>query len=267
MTDLVSAHFDYAQLDRPDNTVRVRLNSTVIRVNPGKDGVDVAYVHNGAIKRIRGRRCVLACNNTMIPHLLPKVPDTQRAALAQAVRTPLVYTNVALRNWRAFAAASVHQAYCPTGYYPFLMLDFPVSMGSYQCSRTPDDPIVVHMSRAPVPGDGSTADNQFRMGRYELLGTSFETLERATRSQLTDILGSYGFDPARDIQAITINRWPHGYAREFNELFDPPQDVVPPFWLSARQPIDGVTIANSDSQGKVYADSAIDAGFRAVNEL
>jgi len=126
---------------------------------------------------------------------------------------------------------------------------------------------VVHLDRAPVPGNGAAPVDQFRAGRYELLGTSFEDMERATRAQLADMLGSYGFDPARDIDAITINRWPHGYAREFNELFDPPPSVAAPFWERARRPIDGVTIANSDAQGKAYVKGAIDAAYRAVNDL
>ena len=147
------------------------------------------------------------------------------------------------------------------------MLDFPVSLGSYHFSRSPNDPIVVHLSRAPVPGNGSNCDDQFRAGRYELLGTDFATMERATRLQLADVFGSHGFDPARDILGITINRWPHGYAREYNELWDPPKGSAAPFWELARQPIDGVTIANSDSQGKAYANGAIDAAYRAVSEL
>jgi spermidine dehydrogenase len=267
MDDLVTARFDYGRLDAADNRVRIRRSSTALHVAPGKDGCDVIYMHRGTLHRVHGRHCVLACNNNMIPYLLPSAPAEQRAALAQAVRTPLVYTNVVLRNWQPFVAAGVHQVYNPTGYYPSLMLDFPVSMGTYHFSRSPNDPIVVHLSRAPVPGDGSNCDDQFRAGRYELLGTDFETMERSTRRQLADMLDSYGFDPARDILGVTINRWPHGYAREYNELWDQGKVSAPPFWEIARQPIDGVTIANSDSQGIAYANSAIDAGYRAVSEL
>jgi spermidine dehydrogenase len=35
------------------------------------------------------------------------------------------------------------------------------------------------------------------------------------------MLAPAGFDPARDIVAITVNRWPHGYAYEYNPLWDP----------------------------------------------
>ena len=50
---------------------------------------------------------------------------------------------------------------------------------------------------------------------------SFETFERGIRQQLARALGEGGFDPARDIDAIFVNRWPHGYAGAGNDLFDP----------------------------------------------
>ncbi len=267
MEDIVTAHFDYARLDEANSPVRIRLNSTALRVQPSDAGVVVTYARGGALERIRARQCVLACYNVMIPYLLPELPQAQREALAEAVKTPLVYTNVVLRNWHAFASAGIHQFYSPTGYYASGMLDFPVSLGAYHFSQSPDDPIVVHMSRAPVPGDGSRDVDQFRAGRYELLGATFEQLERETRQQLTDMLAHHGFDPARDIVGLTINRWPHGYAREYNELFDPSPSVVTPPWIRARAPYGRVAIANSDAEGKAYANGAIDAAYRAVNDL
>ena len=203
----------------------------------------------------------------MIPYLLPELPEAQRAALAEAVRTPLVYTNVVLRNWHSFVDAGIHEFYSPTGFYAFGMLDFPVSLGTYKFPRSPNDPIVVHMSSAPVPGDGSRDVDQFRAGRYKLLGMTFEQLEFETRRQLADMLGNHGFDPARDIVGLTINRWPHGYAREYNELFDPSPQLATPPWIRARAPFGNVAIANSDAQGKAYVYAAIDAAYRAVNDL
>jgi len=40
--------------------------------------------------------------------------------------------------------------------------------------------------------------------------------ERNIRDQLGRTLQDGGFDPARDITAITVNRWPHGYSPEYN---------------------------------------------------
>ena len=66
---------------------------------------------------------------------------------------------------------------------------------------------------------------------------------------------------------ITVNRWPHGYAYEYNQLFDPE-------WPEAQQPhvigrarFGRIAIANSDSGAAAYTDSAIDQAYRAVQEL
>jgi spermidine dehydrogenase len=266
MADVVTARFDYARLDRPESNVRIRLSSTVVRVLPSVDGVDLVYARGRSLTRVRGKRCILACYPRMIPHILPELPAAQSAAMQEAVRTPLVYTNVVLRNWQAFAAAGVDRLYCPTGTYAGMMLDFPVSLGDYRCPRSPDEPIVVHMSTAPVPGDGGHPKDQFKAGRQRLLATSFTDMERDVRLQLATIFGGHGFDPARDILALTVNRWPHGYAREYNELWDTWAEEDAP-WVHARRPFGNIVFAGSDTQGKAYADSAIDAAHRAVSEF
>ena len=96
---------------------------------------------------------------------------------------------------------------------------------------------------------------------------SFADLERATRDQLARMLAPGGFDPARDIAALTVNRWPHGYAYQYNSLWDS-------FWPGgttpcevARRPFGRIHIANSDAGAYAYTDAAIDHGYRAVKEL
>jgi spermidine dehydrogenase len=125
---------------------------------------------------------------------------------------------------------------------------------------------LLHLSRTPCK-PGLPAREQHKMGRYELLGTTFETFERNTRDQLARTLSGGGFDPARDIEAITVNRWPHGYGYEYNPLFDPdwPEDQRPN--VIGRKPFGRITIANTDSAATAYTDAAIDQAYRAVNEL
>ena len=41
--------------------------------------------------------------------------------------------------------------------------------------------------------------------------TPFEVYERQIRQELHNMFGPWGFNPANDILAITINRWGHGY--------------------------------------------------------
>ena len=49
-----------------------------------------------------------------------------------------------------------------------------------------------------------------------MLSTKFETIERKTREQLQRMLVEGGFNAALDIAAITVNRWAHGYAYEYD---------------------------------------------------
>jgi spermidine dehydrogenase len=80
-------------------------------------------------------------------------------------------------------------------------------------------------------------------------------------------LGAGGFDAEKDIAAITVNRWPHGYAYEYNALFDPdwPEGQAPNIVGRAR--FGRIVIANSDAGAAAYTDSAIDQAYRAVQEL
>jgi spermidine dehydrogenase len=269
--DVVIARADYSQLDRRGAPTRIRLSSTVLRaanLGPAEapDGVAVTYTRGSELTTVRGACCLLACWNMMIPYLCPDLPDRQKEALHSLVKTPLVYTSVALRNWRAFTNLGIAQVYSPGCYHSTFRLNPTVDIGRYQSQRSPDKPILVHMVRTPCqPGLDQRAQN--RAGHADLLATSFETFERNIRDQLGRTLGHGGFDPARDIMAITVNRWPHGYAYEYNPLFDPDWDEHDQPHVIGRQPFGRITVANSDSGAGAYTDSAIDQAHRAVGEL
>jgi spermidine dehydrogenase len=267
---LVSARFDYGELDRPGKPVRIRLNSTVLNVKPrsSDDFVDLSYQQSGELKTVRGRHCILAGYNMMIPFLLPDLPAAQKAALHQLVKIPLVYTTVALRNWRAFKALGISGASCPGGFFSYFQLLPGPDIGKYGGPRSPDDPIVVLMLRTPCLPGAATERDQHRAGRAELQGTRLEVFETHVRDQLGRALGAGGFDADKDIAAIIVNRWPHGYAYEYNPLYDPwdiPESSRP--HVIGRQRFGPIAIANSDSGAAAYTDSAIDQAHRAVHEL
>jgi len=268
MDDIVTARVNYAPLDTPHAPTRIRLNSTVIRaahVQGGRE-VEITYARGGKVWTARAPACVLACWNGMIPYICPDLPAVQKQALAYGVKVPLVYTNVALRNWEAFAKLGVQSVYAPAGYFSSIRLDFPVSLGRYHFSRSPKEPIVVHLQRTPC-SPGLPARSQHRAGRADMLATTFETFERNLRDQLARALADGGFDPARDIAGITVNRWPHGYAYEYNSLWDPawPEDQQP--CVIGRQRFGRISIANSDAGAYAYANCAIDQAYRAVSEV
>jgi spermidine dehydrogenase len=202
----------------------------------------------------------------MIPYLCPEMPARQKEALRYLVKAPLVYTSVALRNWRAFKALRVHEIHAPGAYHSSVRLNETVDIGGYRSVRSPDEPILVHMVRAPC-SPGLDEREQHRVGRAELLATTFEDFERNIRDQLARMLGPAGFDPAGDIAAITVNRWPHGYAYEYNPLFDPDWSEHEQPHVVGRAPFGRIAIANADAGAGAYTDVAIEQAFRAIGEV
>jgi len=270
--DVVTAQVDYSQLDRPQSPTRIRLNSTVVRVrHPGgvsaASEVEISYVEQGKLYTVRADHCVLACWNSMIPYLSTELPTKQRQAMASAEKVPLVYANVVIRNWESWIKLGVDSIYAPASYFSYFGLDMRVSIGNYKCTKKPEEPIVIHMQRVPC-APGLPARDQHRAGRANLYATSFEVFERNIRELMVRSLGTGGFDPARDITAITVNRWPHGYAYHYNSLYDS-------FWIDggplpcviARQPYGRVAIANADSDAFAYTHVAIEQAHRAIGDL
>jgi len=270
MEDVVTARADYSRLDQDGSTVRIRLNSTVVRVghvgaaNPAAREVEIAYIRGGQLASVRARNCVLACYNSMIPYLCPELPDKQKEALSYLVKAPLVYTHVAIKNWTAFQKLGVHQIEAPGSFHTYVALDFPVTLGEYKFPSNPEEPMVLFMLRTPCK-PGLSQREQHRAGRAELLRTPFAAFERNIRDQLGRTLP--GFDPARDIEGITVNRWAHGYAYGYNSLFDPDWSEEEKPWVMGRKPFGHIAIANSDAGAIAYTDCAIDQAHRAVSEL
>jgi spermidine dehydrogenase len=275
MEDVVTAKADYSKLDMASSQssarTRIRLNTTVVQVRHVGEAktakeVEVAYMRGGKLRSVTAKACVLACYNGMIPYLCPELPERQRDALALLVKSPLVYTHVAIRNWTAFQKLGVFQIDAPGSYHNYVSLDFPVSLGDYKFPSKPEEPAVLFMLRTPCK-PGLAQREQNRAGRMELLRTLFSTFERNIRKQLGRMLGPAGFDPARDIEGITVNRWAHGYAFHDNPLFDPDWSEEEKPWVLGRKQFGRIAVANSDAGGSAYTNAAIDQAWRAVGEV
>jgi spermidine dehydrogenase len=272
LDDVITARANYAKLDEDASPVSIRLNSTVVRVKHVGDPrsakeVEITYSRFGKLYSVRAPHAVLACWNMVIPYICSELPEEQKQALHFAVKVPLLYTNVTIRNWTAFEKLGAMAVYAPGCYHTYFRPDLPVSIGDYHCSSSPDQPMVVTMVKTPCR-PGMPARDQHRLGRIELFTTEFEEIERQIRDQLARVLSPGGFDPRGDIAAITVNRWPHGYAYEYNSLWDR-------FWLQggvtpcemARKQFGRITIANADAGAYAYTDCAIDQAWRAVAEI
>jgi len=268
MDDIVEARFDYRQLDRDDAPVRIRLNSTVVNAVNVDDGVEISYVEGGKAYSLRGKHCILACYNGIIPHLCPDLPETQKESLRYGVKAPLVQTSVLLRSGASIDATGPMNYLCPDSFYCAVVKAPPVDLGGYRGRTQGDDPVVLWAAHCPTPrSDGSqSARDLFRAGRHRLYGTLFATFEEELKQQLNAMFGPKGFDADRDIEAITVNRWAHGYAYTYLQLFDPEwEDGQAPHELG-RKPFGRIRIANSDSEASAYLHAAIDAASRAVGE-
>ncbi|HVQ28799.1 MAG TPA: hypothetical protein VMV21_04420, partial [Vicinamibacteria bacterium] len=211
-------------------------------------------------------KCILACYNMAIPFLCPELPEAQRKGLAYGVKVPLTYTKVLVPNWRPFAELGMDFVYYTKDFFKQVELDYPVSLGAYKRSQTPDEPMVLHMCYVHHDQEHKGPE-LWREGRRRLLTTPFGVFEQHVKDQLDQALRGAGFDAERDVRAITVNRWPHGYAYSPGLLWEPEwkSDAEKP-WVIGRQPFGRITIANSDAGARADTNGAMTEAFRAVQE-
>jgi spermidine dehydrogenase len=258
--EIILSDFNYAELDKPSNRVRVRLNSTVVNVqhdgNPkSASDVFVSYIKGGKSYQVKAKGVVMACYNMMIPHIVPDLPSEQDAALRRLSKVPLQYTTVGVTNWRAMKEMGIGMAMCPGNIHQVVVMYYPVSLGGYEFTKTPNDPCILHMRSAPVGETvGAPSDEQYREARYRMLELQFEDYEEEMREHLGGMLPQELFDFDQDVKSISINRWAHAYAR------GNPGDI-------GRQPFGRITIANSDAVASSGLQSAVEQASRAVKEL
>ena len=109
--------------------------------------------------------------------------------------------------------------------------------------------------------------DQYRAGRMKLLEMSYQDFEDDIIKHFDGMLGPHGFDVERDMAGITLNRWPHGYAYEFEGIgINPSYNRYNGPHIAGSAQIGRISIANSDSEAHAYVDGAVDAADRAVNE-
>jgi spermidine dehydrogenase len=152
--DVVTANVDYGRLDQPASPIRLRLQSTVVAAKNlgGTDAqeVEVTYTQRKRVFKVHAKSCVLACWNMMIPYLCPELPDKQKEALHYLVKVPLVYGTVAIRNWKAFQKIGIQHVNTPGSYWDSVSLNSSTDIGDYHSPKSPDEPILLHLSRTPA---------------------------------------------------------------------------------------------------------------------
>ena len=267
MEDVVLAKVNYSLLDG-DSTTKIRLNSTVVDVSHtnNSSAVDITYVRKHDVHTIRADKCILACYNSAIPYLCSELPKKQVDGLKYNVKIPLTYTKVMIPSWKVFADLGLDFVYYTDAFYKQVELAYPVSIGDYKFNKSPDESMVLHMCHSHHSKDIKGPD-QWREGRRRLLSTPFSVYEGHVKDQLDSALGGGGFDSDRDISAITVNRWPHGYSYSNDLIWEPDwenEESKP--WVIGRQQYGRISIANSDAGASADTNSAITHGIRAAQE-
>ena len=263
--NIAAANFDYSRLDQSANNVRLRLNATVVNTENTETGVSVTYASSGKIRRVTARHSVLACYHSIIPHLCPSISETQKDALKHQVKMPLVLTNVLIRNRDALDKLGIDAVSCPGRLHGRLFLFQGIHTGGYESKS--DAVSLVFWGSVSPPEDAIDLKSQLRGSRQKLLELFLEDFEREVRSVLDELLSPAGFDVAADILAITVNRWPHGYAYEYMQLWDPEWAPGEAPHEIARQRFGSIAIANADAGASAYTHVAIDQAYRAIDEL
>jgi spermidine dehydrogenase len=266
--NIAVAKFDYSQLDRSGSAVRLRLESTVVNAANIDSGVAVTYIKNGQPLRVTARHCVMACYHSIIPHLCPDQPEAQKTAQKYQVKRPLLLTNVLIRSSDAMDKLGIAGVRCPGRMHARIFMFKGINTGGYQHKFADNGPVPLTFwgSIAP-PVDVVDLKDQMRASRAKMLALTFEDYEREVRTVLKGLLGPAGFDMKRDVLAITVNRWPHGYAHDYLDLWDPewPEGKAP--HQIASRPFGNITMANADAGADAYTHVAIDEAYRAVQEL
>jgi spermidine dehydrogenase len=268
--EIVLSRFNYNELDKSDNDVRIRLNSTVIQVNhrgaaSSSDDVLVTYINDNKSYEVTGKSVVMACYNRMIPYIIPDLPEEQSQALKRSEKKPIQYSTVGLKNWRGVKEIGMGMAMSPGNMHQVVMMDFPVSMGGYAFTKSPDDPCILQMIACPFGStEGAPPIEQFREVRHKMLNLQFNHYEEEIRAHLSGMFPRDVFEFDRDVESITINRWAHGYVYGGSRLFDSDLREMAKI---GRKPFGRTTIANIDSAPSAYAHVAIEQAWRAVQEL
>lgn len=260
--------FDYGQLDRDSEAIRLRLSATVVNAQNRKDGVDVSYIKHGEVLKVRSKHCVMACYHSIIPHICPDLSSQQSEALKFQVKIPLLLTNVLIRSAAPLKALGVKGARCPGRMHNAVIALQGINTGGYHHSVDDDGPVpLMFWGSLAAPREVENIKDQLRASRMGILSLSFEDYEREVRTVLDGLLGSAGFDVQKDILAITVNRWPHGYSYSYMDLWDPDWPAGQAPHEIASKPFGNISIANSDAGADAYTHVAIDEAYRAIDEL
>ncbi|MGC2172507.1 MAG: NAD(P)-binding protein [Candidatus Sulfotelmatobacter sp.] len=262
---------DFQVLDRPGQPSRIRLDSTTVWVKHEGDPsasnlVTVAYTRGGKVYRLKARSVVMAGGCWTSKLIVRDLPSAHRQAYDQFYRSPCMMANVALRNWRFLYKLGFSGCQWFEGLGSFTAVRKVPRFSTDKKTIGPDSPVVLTL-KVLYPHYGLPLREQANRGRVQLLTTAFRDYERQIRAQLTEMFSASGFDAARDIAGIVLNRWGHAYVSPQPGFFFGKDGNPAPRAILRAAPFGRIAFANTDLSGTPDHRTAIGEAHRAVSQL
>ena len=264
------AQFDrlegFGQLVSASGDRTMRLGATAVHVEhagrpESASQVRVIYSRNGKLEKAISRAAIMAGGAFVTRHVVRDLPAAKADALRRFIYAPVVWANVALHNAAALDSADPPFMTVLSGRRASLLVSYDkMNAAGWEADRDPARPVAVGLS-IPYFYPGQPARAQAARGRHELLAAPFSEFETAIRDDLTAILGPFGFHHRRDIAAISVSRWGHGY------LLPDPGLLTGPERRQAAEPFGRTAYAHTDLDGFCHVTGAAGQGYRAAQDV
>jgi spermidine dehydrogenase len=263
---ILNGRIRFDQLDQPGRPGRMRLGASVVSVtHETPNDVAVVYRKDGQLSRVRAHGVVMATGAWVNGYVVRDLPAAHRAAAGSFVHAPFLVANVALRNWRFLEKLGVTACRYQGEFGFSCNLRQPMEVGDYRPPLDPRRPALLTFY-VPFYSPGKPPRVQATIGRTELLTTTFAEYERRIRRQMADLFSAAGFDPARDIAGIVLNRWGHAYVAPGPGFYfgqngaAAARDVI-------RVPHGRIAFGHSELRGNQHWGPAADEGARALQQV
>lgn len=267
--DIHNARVRFPALDRESNKVRLRLGSSVVRVehedNPAQEkNVTISYLRDGKLYSLKARSVVMACGSRLSRKVVSGLPLRHAEAYNQFYTSPILVANVALTNWRFLYHLGLTACKWQSGFGFGCNIRKPMYVGNYRPQLHPDKPIVLtfyisfHQPGLPIEEQGES-------GRKKLLGTSFAEFESQLIEQMKKLFSATGFRADKDIAGIILNRWTYAYVNPQPGFYFG-KDGKPAARDIIRKPFGRIAFAHAELNGHQHWVAAVDEGRRAARQ-
>lgn len=262
---------DFTALDRLGQATRLRLDSTVVRVEHNAAPADsefvwVTYLSEGKVYRLKAKTVVMAGGGWMTKHAVRDLDSDRQNAYSQFSYSPYMTANVAVTNWRFLAKMGLSGGNWFDGFGRYVEVRKMARFGVDSPSVGPDEPTVLTFF-VDFAKPGLPAREQGSKGRAELLATTYSEYEIRIREQMNDMFGASGFDAKRDIAGIVLNRFGHAFINPQPGFFFGLNGSAAPRDALRAGPFGRIAFSHSDLAGAMDHRNAFIESNRAVGQL